>query len=186
MSPTDRTTDNADTTPDAIDDRDVDELRRQVAAAVSRTCPAWLARQADDIAQNVMIQLVASLRRGVGASGFSRVYLAKAAYGATMDEIRRHARRRESPDGETIVGRAASRATNPEREASSGEIVRAIQDCLALLSRPRKLAVTMYLQGCSVPETAQTLRWKRKRAENYVFRGLADLRRCLSGKGFQP
>jgi RNA polymerase sigma-70 factor (ECF subfamily) len=28
--------------------------------------------------------------------------------------------------------------------------------------------------------------WTEKKAENLVYRGLADLRRCLSAKGLRP
>jgi RNA polymerase sigma-70 factor, ECF subfamily len=46
--------------------------------------------------------------------------------------------------------------------------------------------VTLYLQGHTVPETARILGWDAKRAENLVYRGLADLRQCLMGKGHRP
>jgi len=186
MKPTDSSDHRAEATEGGRPPQGLDKLQQQVVGAVSRTCPAWLARQADDIVQNIMIQLVATLRRGDGKTGFSRVYLAKAAFGATMDEIRRQARRREATNGESVVVQTPARSANPEREAYSGETLRAIQDCLSRLSRSRRLAVTLYLQGCSVPETGRRMHWKRKSAENFVFRGLTDLRRCLQTKGVRP
>lgn len=51
---------------------------------------------------------------------------------------------------------------------------------------PRWLAVTLHLQGHSVPEVGALLAWTVKKAENLVYRGLADLRSCLSSKGLQP
>ena len=48
------------------------------------------------------------------------------------------------------------------------------------------MAVTLYLQGHSVPEAARVLDWPAKRTENLVYRGLADLRECLMKKGIQP
>jgi RNA polymerase sigma-70 factor (ECF subfamily) len=41
----------------------------------------------------------------------------------------------------------------------------------------------MYLHGHSVAEVAALLGWRFKKAENLVYRGLADLRRCLATKG---
>jgi RNA polymerase sigma-70 factor (ECF subfamily) len=46
--------------------------------------------------------------------------------------------------------------------------------------------VTLYLQGHSVPDAARILDWPAKRTENLVYRGLADLRACLSNKGLRP
>lgn len=167
-------------------EQELAELRPAVVRAVSRTCPPWLARQADDIVQNVMLQLLSTVRRGGGTTGFSRSYLARAAFGATMDEIRRHGRRREMTDGESAVAQAAAPVASPERAAASGETLAALRECLGRLVRSRRLAVTLYLQGCSVPETARRLRWTRKSAENFVFRGLANLRSCLQAKGVKP
>lgn len=161
---------------------DIEKLRARVQAAVRRVCPAWLEDRADDIAQTVMIQLTS----GEGDRTFSSIYLARAAHGATVDEIRRVARRRESPGGEEGMIQAAAPDAGPERQALAGEIAAGIRACLVRLVRPRRLAVTAYLMGCGVPETAGLLGWDRKRAENLVYRGLADLRRCLSGKGIEP
>ena len=54
------------------------------------------------------------------------------------------------------------------------------------MSKDRRLAVTLYLQGHTVPEAARILGWAAKRTENLVYRGLADLRQCLLGKGHTP
>ena len=51
------------------------------------------------------------------------------------------------------------------------------------MKRERRLAVTLYLQGHSVPAAARLLEWTAKRTENLVYRGLADLRECLTAKG---
>jgi RNA polymerase sigma-70 factor, ECF subfamily len=141
----------------------------------------------EDIAQTVLARLVLSPRGGEGNPVFSSLYLTKAAYGATVDELRRLGRRRE--DSLEAVAEEDSMAApdaSPERKAASAEIARGIQDCLTRLVRARRLAVTLYLQGCAVPEAAGLLRWSAKKTENLVYRGLADLRRCLTMKGLQP
>jgi RNA polymerase sigma-70 factor (ECF subfamily) len=114
------------------------------------------------------------------------MYLAKAAHGATVDEIRRRCRRKETASREDEMMEAQSEAANPERESSSREIGRGIQDCMNRLVRPRRLALMLYLQGCTVPETARRLGWDVKRADNLVYRGLRDLRQCLAEKGMKP
>jgi RNA polymerase sigma-70 factor (ECF subfamily) len=162
-------------------------LRARIVAAVRRTCPHWLADRAEDVVQNALIKLMAVSRKSEGETRFSTVYLEKTVYGAVVDEIRRASRRKEMPMGdEGAAERIASMASGPERHAASGEIGRGISDCLQRLSRPRRLAVTLYLQGCSVPRAAVHLRWTTKKTENLVYRGLADLRACLRSKGMTP
>jgi RNA polymerase sigma-70 factor (ECF subfamily) len=54
------------------------------------------------------------------------------------------------------------------------------------MKRERRLAVTLHLQGHTVPEAARILDWAAKQTENLVYRGLADLRACLMAKGIRP
>ena len=75
---------------------------------------------------------------------------------------------------------------DPAERAAAEEIGRAIRACLARLLPNRRLAVTLYLQGHTGPETASILGWSLKRAENMIFRGLADLRACLTRRGITP
>jgi len=74
----------------------------------------------------------------------------------------------------------------PDETTRAAEIGRAIRHCLGRLLPNRKLAVALYLQGHTGPEVGAILRWSLKRAENMIFRGLGDLRRCLSRKGIVP
>jgi predicted nucleic acid-binding protein len=63
------------------------------------------------------------------------------------------------------------------------QLARAIEECLKTLIRPRRLAVTLYLQGHRIKETARLLGWNEKRTENLIYRGREDLRECLQKKG---
>ena len=110
-------------------------------------------------------------------------YLYKVAHSALVDEIRRVRRRRESDLDEAGAAPAAAPTDDPERIAASREIGRGIQDCLSQMTRDRRLAVTLYLQGHTVPDAARVLDWPAKRTENLVYRGLAALRECLKKKG---
>lgn len=168
-------------------DAEIHDLKRRVEVAVRRHCPGWLSTQADDIAQTVLTRLVDRINKSEGGRTFSTIYLEKAAYGTMVDEIRRLSRRREETAGAGyVLDRAESTEFGPDRRAMSRDIAVGVRDCVARLARPRRLAVTLYLQGCRVPETAGMLGWSRKRVENLVYRGLADLRRCLLGKGLEP
>ena len=74
----------------------------------------------------------------------------------------------------------------PERVARAREIGRGILGCLKTLTPERTLGVALYLQGHTAPQTARILGWSLKKAENMIYRGMADLRGCLEGKGLRP
>ena len=162
-------------------------MRRRLAVAVERACPPWIADHSEDIVQVVLMRLSNSMTNRECPREFSTMYLFKAARGAAVDEIRRLYRRREVDSGEDwTVEQARSNDPDPERAALSRDIGRGIRDCLARLRDRRRLAVTLYLRGCTAAETARCMRWTVRVAENLVFRGLRDLRRCLAGRGLMP
>jgi RNA polymerase sigma-70 factor (ECF subfamily) len=167
--------------------REFEEIRRRVTAAVRRHCPAWLAGHAEDVVQNAVLRLLRTVEKSDGNRTFSSVYLEKSVCGAVVDEIRRVSRRRENPmeDLDAMEPRGG-RPPNPEHEASAREVGRGILDCLGHLAKTRRMAVALYLHGCSVPEAAGRLGWSLHRTESLVYRGLANLRRCLERKGLKP
>jgi RNA polymerase sigma-70 factor, ECF subfamily len=159
-------------------------LHRDLSRAVRRICPPDLADRADDLAQAAVMRILEIRRRREGESEFSPLYLKKAAYSALIDEIRRLRRRGEVAfDGEPAGAEPAESAPDPERRAAGRELGRHIRDCLTRLVRPRALAVTLYLQGHTGPEVAGLLGWSAKKVENLIYRGLADLRQCLTARG---
>lgn len=169
--------------PATLADEQCARLRRALADSVRRVCPRWLSAQADDIVQAALIKVVE-----VAADGaeLHPGYLWRAAYSAVVDEIRRQRRRREVALDGLPEEPQRMHAADPERAAAGAEIGRAVQCCLLRLCEPRRLAVTLHLQGHTVPEAGRILGWSAKRVENLVYRGLADLRRCLASKGLKP
>jgi RNA polymerase sigma-70 factor (ECF subfamily) len=144
-------------------------------------------RSSPPIVQNLLLKLFRSHAKSDGNRTFSSVYLEKAACGAVVDEIRRACRRREDAMSEPeAADKLASASSGPERDSSSREIARGILACLNRLPERRKLAVTLYLYGCTVPEASTRLRWSLHRTESLVYRGLADLRHCLERRGLTP
>jgi RNA polymerase sigma-70 factor, ECF subfamily len=170
---------------------DFAQLHRDLAKAVSRVCPRWMADRADDIVQVALMRVMEIQRKREGTAEFSVFYLRKAAYSALIDEIRRLRRRQEvsleRPDDEEEPGSYDPTAPepDPERASAGREVGRAIRDCLSRMVAPRRHAVTLNLQGHSVPDIGRLLGWTAKKAENLVYRGMADLRSCLSSKGIQ-
>jgi RNA polymerase sigma-70 factor (ECF subfamily) len=167
---------------------DYTELRAELARAVRRLCPRWLASRAEDLVQVALLRIFELRQRSEQERELSSFYLKRVAYSALVDEIRRLERRRESPletdDGEPLP--LASESPDPEKLQGGREMGEGIRDCLRTLLRPRQLAVTLYLEDVSVVEAARLLGWDLKHTRNLVYRGLGDLRRCLQGKGFHP
>jgi len=161
-------------------------LRKKLEAAVRSVCPYWMHDQHQDIVQVAMIAVLKH-RDSQPGRHFPLAYLRKAAYTAMIDEIRRRRRRGEVPleaasdEVDLVEGRA-----NPERRCSAGEIAEAVRSCLQRLASPRRAAVTLHLLGYRVPEIAEKMSWKPKQADNLVYRGMDDLRRCLVHRGLEP
>ena len=136
-----------------------------------------------------MMKVLEARSRNEGLAAVPSSYLYRVAYTTLVDEIRRLRRRPEVAleDEGAGDGASAPRADgNPELHFAAGEVGEAIQHCLGGLGDDRRLAVTLHLQGHTVPEAASLLGWDAKRTENLVYRGLAELRQCLSSKGVKP
>jgi RNA polymerase sigma-70 factor (ECF subfamily) len=176
----------------AVEDEVLDyaTLRQDLARAVARLCPRWMADRRDDLVQTAVMRVMhVTAKRSASGEGnqfLSPSYLYKVAYSVLVDEIRRFRRLRETDLGDEAAGHAATTTEDPERTTESKEIGRGIQGCLARMKRERRLAVTLHLQGHTVVEAARILDWAAKQTENLVYRGLADLRRCLIAKGIRP
>ena len=166
------------------EDATLEAVRRQLTHAVNRLCPEWLSSHRDDIIQAALIR-VHKLLAGEKRTDFQSSYLWKVAFSVIVDEIRRHRRRAEDTLDTAGTMDLTHATPGPEERAIARESRQAIQSCLAGLGEARRLAVTLHLQGHTVPEASRFLGWSVKRVANLTYRGLDDLRRCLAAKGYQ-
>jgi len=166
---------------------DLVRIRQILATAVARICSRWPASDREDVVQVALIRVAEILGRGEQNEIRTSSYLWQAAYTAAVDEIRRISRRKEVALEES-GGRALEMrtATDPRRLDDSTRIGAGIRDCLKRLVEPRRLAVSLHLYGYKADEAARILGWDLKRVNNLTYRGLADLRRCLTSKGVKP
>jgi len=164
----------------------MESLARRVRLAVQRSCPPYLAAQADDIAQEILIQLLRKLKNTEGKAEFSSIYLSRAAHGATVDEIRRRSRRREQTGKEEEMLANPANSPDPEQKTFARSLGREIRRCLETIVPTRRMAVTLHLLGCPVPEVSIRLGCSEKSADNRVYRGMKNLRDCLEAKGLRP
>lgn len=165
------------------------EISQRLEKAVAAVCPRWLADRREDLVQVALLRVMDLARKSEGKREFSSSYLWRVAHSALIDEIRRQRRRQEiSLDDDEPGGFdfATSHEADPEQDASGREVGDGIRHCLTQMVQNRRLAVTLYLQGHSVPESAEILGWTLKKTENLVYRGLTDLRDCLSSMGLEP
>lgn len=165
------------------------DAQATLVRAVRRICPPWLADHRDDLAQLAFERVLK--RHRTGQVDLQRAYLYRVVHSVVVDELRRRQRRPESPlnpDGTDGPGEPASTApsADPERTTASAGTRAAILDCLDALVDNRRRAVVLHLQGHTGAEIAALLEWSSKKAENYVYRALADLRACLDAKGYSP
>lgn len=155
---------------------------------MSRVCPPWLVDRRDDLVQVALMRVLAVLKESAWKRELGSSYLMRVAYSALVDEIRRIRRRQEVPltaeDGDGLE--IATPRPDPEQKSMGREINRALRECLALQVRSRRVAMTLSLQGYSVPEAARRLEWSVKKTESLVYRAATDLRKCLSKKGLKP
>ena len=175
------------TDPQEPDDQDYGQLRLQLEGAVRRICPQWLRNRSEDLVQVALIKVFEIRRKSEGNRSFSSSYLWRVAYSALIDEIRRQRRRKETGVADEDLEReAAILDPDPEALLAGSQIGEGIQQCLNKLVASRRLAMTLYLQGHSVPSAAEVLGFSPKKTENLVYRGLQQLRECLVKKGFKP
>ncbi len=166
---------------------DLRTLRRALSRAVTRVCPRWLVAEREDIVQVAMTKVARVMDGGKSAEEITSAYLARAAYHAVVDEIRRQRRRRGMTAIEEEVERTAvAEGPSPEAVAEGQQLGLEIRDCLSQMARTRRVAVALHLEGRGATEIASMFEWKRKQADNLVYRGMGDLRRCLTNKGLKP
>jgi RNA polymerase sigma-70 factor, ECF subfamily len=158
-------------------------LRRELARAVRRVCPRFLAQEADDLVQESFLRLLKASRAD-SVDGLSAAYLKKVAYSAVVDEIRR--RRRQLALDAGAEGGDIEAAADERRSMPEPAVGNAIAACLQRLQPDRRRALTLHLLGHSGSEVARLLVCDAKRAENLTLRGLAQLRECLHDKGVKP
>ncbi|MEZ4322011.1 MAG: RNA polymerase sigma factor [Myxococcota bacterium] len=162
------------------------DLRDRLERACRKIAPHWMSDRVDDLVQ---VALMKVLRSGKVEDQveMNNTFLYRIAHSVVVDEIRSHRRRNETGmDPKLPDPVEPSVRTNPEAMTGGAEIGVEIVDCLGQLAQSRRRAVTLYLQGHSVPETGKMLGFSDKKAENLVYRGLADLRACLKKKGLEP
>jgi RNA polymerase sigma-70 factor (ECF subfamily) len=144
--------------------------------AVGKICPRELASVREDLLQVALLRVLEMEKTGEQNRVRTASYLWRVAWSAVVDEVRR-LRRRPTV---SMEGEEPSCAPQPQ-------LAVALRECLGLLAvEHRRAAVVLHLHGFSAGEAARMLGREVKQVQNATYRGLAELRRCLSSKGHAP
>jgi RNA polymerase sigma-70 factor (ECF subfamily) len=162
------------------------EIRPHIQRTVERLCPRWLRPRCDDIVQVAVLRVLRSREKTEENRPPPATFLWKVALAATVDEIRRAIRARETSGDGALPDGPAPPSGEPDQQLAAREIEAAIGACLVRLVPGRQAAVWLHLLGNTIPEAAVLLGYDEKRTENLVYRGMADLRNCLRKKGLKP
>ena len=139
--------------------------------------------ETDELMQDVRIRLWRALERGrEKRTGVRSSYVYDAVMSAAVDLLRRRRRaqgrvslERAEETGEGIRSGTAA--------ASETELVTALEQALTEVPVDRRAAVRLHLEGKTLDEIAEYMRWSSARARNLLYRGLSDLREALGRLG---
>lgn len=170
---------------------DSPDLHRVLSGMAARLSPPWFDQSLrSDLLQEVLLRLT---ELSGTPSGDRRRFLSSFLW-QTVAYVRNEVARREGKRQQRELSLAEA-DTDPGNEGQGpapqygrvrlAETGRAIRCCLQRLRYERRVAVTLYLMGFKNREIAQSLRCRKKSAENRVYRGLEQLRACLVEQGVE-
>jgi RNA polymerase sigma-70 factor (ECF subfamily) len=151
----------------------------------------------DELIQDVRIRLWRAhakdaIRRGSESlSDVPASYVYRTATTAALDLIRRRrAGRAASHDGietadmlERAVDYSLVAVATPDQEAETAELAAQVDRAIETIPASRRAVVRMYLAGYPREEIAEVMGWTEAKTRNLVYRGLSDLRACLTEWG---
>ena len=184
MTPARRSEEEASARLERLLERYAALLRDQIA----QHCPRHLGIQIGDIEQEARLRLWKALQREKELHDPAS-YIYRIAVTTTIDAVRRVLARREEQlhvdeeNGEPIVDFVADPVQAPDAVTERRQLMSAIAAALGSLAESRRQAVELHLQGLTVSEIAELLRWSEARSRNLVYRGMQDLREALRREG---
>lgn len=162
---------------------EIGEIQRLIKRYLWYICARWQAQDVEDLTQRSLLRVIEVLQREPSCNGLPHSYIRKVAFSQMIDEYRKH--RRFEPI-ERLEDETISSGLSPEKATMQREVGAAILKCLQKLSEKRKRAAFLMLAGHKNREIEALTGWDSKQVENYVSRGRADLKKCLTSMGIQP
>ncbi len=148
----------------------------------------WRHRLSEDDVDEVMQQVRIRLWHAHGDSEQIRrapaSYIYRTAVTAALDLMRR--RRAQREDLKVPIeseGEKGPSTPGPDRQMESSELIEQVARAIETLPASRRPVVRMYLAGYPREEISSLLGWSESKTRNLLYRGLADLRGCLTAQG---
>lgn len=164
------------------------KLAPHVRAAVSRHRSRDMALAADDLVQEVRIR-VWTVCSGDTNSRFKTSYYYRVVNSAIIDCLRAHRgtlshsvrSENEGEDDEpALIERIGGEEPGPDSVLDEQQRKNRLLAAIRQLPAERRRAVTLFLQGFSVPEIAELFGCDRNRAHNLTYRGVRALKASMS------
>jgi len=162
-------------------------LAPHVRAAVSRHRSRDVALAADDLMQEVRIR-VWTVYNGDRKSRLKTSYYYKVVNSAIVDSLRSHrgtlahSVRTESDGDEdepALIERIGGDEPGPDSAFDEQHRKARLLEAIRQLPADRRRAVTLFLQGFTVPEIAELLGCDQNRAHNLAYRGVRALKELM-------
>jgi len=166
-------------------------LAPHVRAAVSRHRSRDVALAADDLLQEVRIR-VWTVYSGDKNFRLKTSYYYKVVNSAIIDSLRSHRGTlahsvRTETDGEedepALIERIGGEEQGPDQVFDEQHRQARLLKAIRQLPADRRRAVTLFLQGFTVPEIAELLGCDRNRAHNLAYRGVRALKDLMGDPG---
>src|SRR6056297_1997306 len=184
--------DRRNPTPEEVTGKpDFDQLWKTLAphvrAAVSRHRSRDAALAADDLVQEVRIR-VWTVYSGDRNSRFNTSYYYKVVNSAIIDSLRSHRGTlahsvRSESDGEedepALIERLGGEEQGPDSVFDEQQRRARLLEAIRQLPADKRRAVTLFLQGFTVPEIADLLGCDQNRAHNLAYRGVRMLKELM-------
>ncbi len=162
---------------------------RLVRATVARHAGTYSDLCAEDIEQEVYLKLI-RVFNSERKIEHTTSYIQKVTISATIDAIRRAARRpvEQSIDhleNREVASVLATGSRQPDMDAEQSAVLVAIEEAMEALPENRKVTVRLHLQGFTTTEIAGLLGWTEPKARNLASRGMKSLREALARRGIE-
>ena len=144
--------------------------------------------EVDELMQSVRLRLWHARSSSEQIEATPASYMYRTAVSAALDVIRsRRDRANEQIDttresGEMRLGSLPG----PDVELEHSELGAVVSRAVEEVTPSRRPVLRMYLAGYDREEIAALLGWSEAKTRNLLYRGLADLRALLSGRGIGP
>lgn len=169
----------------------LEEYGQFLHRTIEQLCPQHLGLQVDDIEQEARLRLWRAVQSERNVSEFSS-YIYRIAMTTIIDAVRQVKARREEQwsvleeaEEDGIGLPLTNPGKSPDELAEQRQVMQKIEAALARLPQNRRQTVGLYLQGFTIQEVADRLRWTEPKARNLIYRGLGELRQRLRDQGIE-